>query len=170
MKEPLIVILIITLAYIEISASVPLFPKSTSDKPAHQENDLFYYLSKTPKFRSSIDQNNVVKMEAGTVFRDSKFKIVLDTKLKKNAQKGNYQILKSEEKEGSFVNRMECSVCKLVVMLVQSLMAQGKTRDEIAAALTVVCTQLHIEDKRVCDSIIKEFKVRPPLVKKLFPV
>ena len=159
MKEPVIFILIITLAYIEISTAVPIVPKSASDKPADQDNDLFYYLSKTPKFRSSIDQNNVVKMEAGTVFRDSKFKILLDKDLK-NTQKGSYQILKSEEKQGSFVNRMECSVCKLVVMLVQSLMAQGKTRDEIAAALTVVCTQLHIEDKRVCDSIIKEFKVK----------
>ena len=60
---------------------------------------------------------------------------------------------------GGFLSGLKCSMCKLVMITVQSLLKHGKTGSDIAQALSNACTELQIQDKRVCTYIVKEFQV-----------
>ena len=76
-----------------------------------------------------------------------------------------YKLLKNglqRQQDGGFTFSgadIECGVCKLLVMFLQTLVSEGKTQDEIAEIATKTCMELRIEDNRVCLLIIKEFKV-----------
>lgn len=56
---------------------------------------------------------------------------------------------------------LECETCKIVVVILQQLLLQNSTEDEIVDIITKVCIDFKIEDKNVCTQIVLEFKVEP---------
>lgn len=58
----------------------------------------------------------------------------------------------------NFKSKAECDACKAFVDIAQVAFKTKPTEDEIASFLTKVCIKMKIEDKTVCDGIIKEFQ------------
>ena len=52
-----------------------------------------------------------------------------------------------------------CDSCKVIFFMLQELLAQQKSQDEIAKILTEACIKLKIQHERVCQGIIQMFKV-----------
>lgn len=55
---------------------------------------------------------------------------------------------------------IDCETCFLVVDVIQFLVQENRSEDEIADAITELCISLQIEDQLVCSGIVPEFKVR----------
>ena len=67
---------------------------------------------------------------------------------------------KLEGMKTSVGGKIECDVCKLIVGTAQKLFKEGKSWDDIAAAIGDMCYLFKIKDKNVCTKITHEFEVR----------
>ena len=54
---------------------------------------------------------------------------------------------------------LECESCKILMGVLQGLMLQNASEDEIVNVVTKVCIELKIEDENVCNLVVLEFKV-----------
>ena len=54
---------------------------------------------------------------------------------------------------------LDCDACVILVDMVQILVRQNATSDEIASAITEYCILAKIEDTLVCTQVVREFKV-----------
>lgn len=52
-----------------------------------------------------------------------------------------------------------CEVCKLAVEGLKDLVEKQSTEEDIVIFMTLICKKFDIEDDKVCDDIIKEYKV-----------
>lgn len=52
-----------------------------------------------------------------------------------------------------------CEVCKLAVEGLKDLVEKQSTEEDIVTFMTLICKKFDIEDDKVCDDIIKEYKV-----------
>lgn len=52
-----------------------------------------------------------------------------------------------------------CEVCKLAVEGLKDLVEKQSTEEDIVTFMTLICKKFDIEDNKVCDNIIKEYKV-----------
>jgi hypothetical protein len=52
-----------------------------------------------------------------------------------------------------------CEVCKLAVDGLQDLVKKQSSQEDIVEFMTFICQKFKIEDDRVCDAIIQEYKV-----------
>ena len=53
---------------------------------------------------------------------------------------------------------LECTVCKLASSILEAILEQDRSEDEVGDLVKAVCIILEIEDKNVCDGIVEEFK------------
>ena len=54
---------------------------------------------------------------------------------------------------------LECESCKIIVGILQELMLQNASENEIVDVITRICIDLKIEDNNVCTLVVPEFKV-----------
>lgn len=57
-----------------------------------------------------------------------------------------------------------CHSCKFGIGLLQHLIQFGRGREELARLAHTICVNMNIESPRVCNGIVKVFKVSPPVV------
>ncbi|XP_077989820.1 sphingomyelin phosphodiesterase-like [Glandiceps talaboti] len=53
---------------------------------------------------------------------------------------------------------LTCDLCKFGITLVQAKLAKNASIDEIAGIVVKICTDLHLEDDRVCKYAVQEYK------------
>lgn len=57
------------------------------------------------------------------------------------------------------ISHLDCEACSLFVTTAKVLVEQGGTQDDIVSLARKTCIDLQIEDERVCDAVVIEFKV-----------
>ena len=55
---------------------------------------------------------------------------------------------------------LDCDACVAVVDLIQFLIRQNASEEEMVHGVTIFCINLKIEDNLVCTQVVREFKVR----------
>ncbi len=48
---------------------------------------------------------------------------------------------------------------QIFVRFMQELLKEGKSKEEVVIECTKACIALHVEDKRVCHGVTREFRV-----------
>ncbi|XP_045170624.2 sphingomyelin phosphodiesterase-like [Mercenaria mercenaria] len=56
------------------------------------------------------------------------------------------------------VSAIDCDICVLFVNELSSLVDKGKTQEDVVEFSTKACIDLKIEDERVCQAVVQEFK------------
>lgn len=65
------------------------------------------------------------------------------------------------------VSAVDCKLCALFVSGTRDLIEKGSTQADIVTFATITCTELKIEDDRVCKAVVQEFKVSSCCVRAL---
>jgi len=61
------------------------------------------------------------------------------------------------------VSALDCAACSLFVTAAKTLVERGGTQSDVISLAKTACVDLQIEDERVCDAIVVEFKVSTKL-------
>lgn len=59
----------------------------------------------------------------------------------------------------SSISHLDCEACSLFITTAKHLIESGATQDDVISFAKKTCIDLEIEDQRVCDAIVMEFKV-----------
>ena len=73
--------------------------------------------------------------------------------------RSHFSPLKKKNKGLFSYSVVDCDLCKFGVTLLQTLIHQKKSKDDIAKVVDFACKELHIEHKRICDAVVVEFRV-----------
>lgn len=60
----------------------------------------------------------------------------------------------------SSVSPLDCEACDLFVTAAKTLVQSGGTQEDIVALARKTCIELKVEDERVCNAIVLQFKVK----------
>jgi hypothetical protein len=61
--------------------------------------------------------------------------------------------------EGTTTVSLNCELCKVVSTVLELYLEEGENEEEIEKVIGEICTLLKIEDERVCNAAMVEFKV-----------
>lgn len=122
-------------------------PVKNETKKEQNFNDILYYNNEIfPKYDNSKNYNAVIEEK-------SFFTKVISFGL----QMLNVKKVLKDMKRG-IISTATCLACKFGVGVLQHLVEEGKTEDEISHIADIICTTFHIETSRVCKGITNTFK------------